>query len=527
MKSSKKSQFGDFQTPETLAINVVKILQSNHGVEPKVILEPSCGTGAFIRASLEAFKGAKIFGFEINDRYIEQAKLSIVAHPNYQNVTLKQANFFDTDWQAILAQQLDSNRWNHNSNNVANPILIIGNPPWVTSSELSHLNSQNLPLKSNFQNRRGIEAITGSANFDISEWMVLQYVDWIYDRAGTIAILCKYAVARKVLRQINHNLENQFSGSIYLIDAKTYFGVSVEACLFVLETQTRTSSKNFDCQVYESLESQLEPQLEPQLQPQLQLQQISYSIGSRDGFMVRDTIVYETWKHLINPDPNSQESKYIWRSGVKHDCSKVMELKRIDNSKFQNGMGKQYILEEDYLYPLLKSSDLGNGRKQTSEKFILITQTSVGEDTCTIQNNAPETWNYLLDHNDFLQSRKSVIYKNKPLYSIFGVGLYTFKAWKIAISALYKTLSFHLIGPIDGKPVIFDDTVNFLSVTTEVEARFLFGLITSKPALELLNSMIFWDDKRPITIEVLKRLSLETMARELGLLEHYLYWLNA
>ena len=36
--------------------------------------------------------------------------------------------------------------------------------------------------------------------------------------------------------------------------------------------------------------------------------------------------------------------------------------------------------------------------------------------------------------------------------------------------------------------------------------------------------MIFWDEKRPITIEILKRLSLKAVARELGLLETYLQW---
>jgi hypothetical protein len=36
--------------------------------------------------------------------------------------------------------------------------------------------------------------------------------------------------------------------------------------------------------------------------------------------------------------------------------------------------------------------------------------------------------------------------------------------------------------------------------------------------------MIFWDEKRPITIDILGRLSLEAVAMELGLLEKYLQW---
>ncbi|MFM7384465.1 MAG: hypothetical protein ACKO1W_15655, partial [Microcystaceae cyanobacterium] len=116
----------------------------------------------------------------------------------------------------------------------------------------------------------------------------------------------------------------------------------------------------------------------------------------------------------------------------------------------------------------------------------------------------------------------SSIYKNKPPYSIFGVGEYSFKKWKIAISGLYKRLNFWLIKPIDDKPVMLDDTVNFLSFNTEQEANFILSLLMSQPSLEFLESMIFWDEKRPITIDILKRLSLKAVAKEIGLLERYM-----
>jgi hypothetical protein len=176
------------------------------------------------------------------------------------------------------------------------------------------------------------------------------------------------------------------------------------------------------------------------------------------------------------------------------------------------------------LYPLLKSSDIGNGRTSTYRKLVLITQKSVGEDTRGIQHYAPKTWQYLVRHDEYLNSRRSSIYKNKPPYSIFGVGSYSFKNWKIAISGLYKRLQFCLIGPLDNKSVIFDDTVNFLSFESEEEARFIFTIVTSTPALEFLDAMIFWDEKRPITIDILKRLSLKTVAAELGVLERYIQW---
>ena len=446
------------------------------------------GVAGGVGVGSKGFKDSKILGFDINRKYIDDAKSSIAAYKNSNKVSLLESDFFSTDWEKVISDQTGY-------------ILIIGNPPWVTSSELGLLNSANLPEKSNFQNRRGIEAITGSGNFDISEWMLLRYVDWLSKREGAIALLCKYSVARKVMRQTRENSGLRFFGHIYPIDAKAYFGASVEACLFVLTTD----SGNADYEVYKDLDSKIP----------------SHVIGERDGLIVSDVTVYERWKHL-----SGQDARYVWRSGVKHDCSMVMELEPLEDA-YVNGLGENIYLERDYVYPLLKSSDLGNGRTSSYRKVVLITQKTVGEDTSSILKIAPKTWRYLAAHKEYLDRRKSSIYKNKPPYSVFGIGAYTFKNWKVAISGLYKKLRFSLVGPLDGKTVAFDDTVNFLSFDTEAEAKFVFNLITSKPSLEFLDAMIFWDEKRPITADILRRLSLKAVAKELGVLDQYLLWIGA
>ncbi|MFZ4790427.1 MAG: SAM-dependent methyltransferase [Candidatus Competibacteraceae bacterium] len=489
-KAMDQWQFGDFQTPDNLAKAVVKTLIRNHTIQPDVIIEPSCGKGAFIRAAAAFFIKARLFGFDINADYVAEANASLTGEYGLikNQVQISQSDFFDMDWETIIR-------------NLPGYILIIGNPPWVTSSELGLLNSTNLPLKSNFQNQRGIAAITGSSNFDISEWMLLRYVDWLLNRQGAIAVLCKYSVARKVMRQIMLNRIHHFSGHIYPIDAKTHFNAAVDACLFVITVDDQHSV----CKVYEGLDSY----------------QASSVITERNGFMVKDVAAYERWLHLAGQDMN-----YIWRSGAKHDCSNVMELEPVGHY-LKNGLGEQVDLENDYLYPLLKSSDIGNGRVKLNRRLVLITQHFVGEETSAIAENAPKTWRYLSEHLGYLEKRASSIYKNKPLFSIFGIGYYTFKEWKIAISGLYKKLKFMVVGPINNRPVIFDDTIYFLSFDSKEEAEFIYKLISSDPAREFLESMIFWDEKRPITAEILRRMSLKALAKELALEEQYFYWIQA
>ena len=77
------------------------------------------------------------------------------------------------------------------------PILVVGNPPWVTSAAVGSLGGVNLPRKTNIDGLRGIDALTGRSNFDISEWMLRETMRWLEGRVGTMAVLCKTTVARK------------------------------------------------------------------------------------------------------------------------------------------------------------------------------------------------------------------------------------------------------------------------------------------------------------------------------------------
>lgn len=48
---------------------------------------------------------------------------------------------------------------------------------------------------------------------------------------------------------------------------------------------------------------------------------------------------------------------FEWRQGIKHDCTAIMELERV-NGYFLNNQSDEIKLEEDLVYGLLKSSDL-------------------------------------------------------------------------------------------------------------------------------------------------------------------------
>lgn len=474
-KTREVAEYGDFQTPPELAKAAVRALQQI-GISPNSILEPTCGKGAFVAAASAAFPAAEtIIGVDINRAHLAVANEHVGTD---SRVSIQQRNFFDTDWQSVLSHGKA-------------PWLIIGNPPWVTNAELGALASENLPEKSNFHGLSGIDAITGKSNFDISEWMLLRYLDWLENQTGAIAVLCKSAVARKIMRNAWKRNYPVKSARIYEIDALAHFDASVHACFFVLEIEPGSASTS--CEVFDDLGARVPTR----------------TIGYLDKHLISDIRRFERQHELLGP-----EQTYVWRSGIKHDCSKVMELKRKSDG-YLNGFGETVDIEDEFLFPMLKSSDVANDRDDL-RNVMLVTQTRVGEDTSRIRTRAPQTWSYLQRHSQFFEGRASSIYRNKPPFSIFGVGDYSFAPWKLAISGFYKKLHFKCIGPSGGRPTVLDDTVYFLPCTSEAEVLFLHDVLTSPRVTEFFQSMISWDEKRPITVDMLRRLSLKNAAAAIG-----------
>ncbi|MGX8273437.1 N-6 DNA methylase [Brevundimonas diminuta] len=479
-KPRNVSEFGDFQTPPELCKQICELLAAE-GLNPAHVLEPTCGKGGFLVAAAEVFTEAKLTGLEINSTHLDQAQLAL--RNSSSRVQLHQGSFFEAEWPNILGAETAR-------------LLVLGNPPWVTSAELGVLQSSNLPQKSNFQGLSGIDAMTGKSNFDISEWMLLRYLDWLERSGGWIAVLVKTAVARKVLMSAWKRRYPIADAAIYRIDAMRHFSAAVDACLFLARVEPGKCIA--DCRVYERLEAPAP----------------DHVMGYHDGLMITDVGAYKSCGDLAGPDPH-----YVWRSGVKHDCSRVMEFTS-DGGVLANGSGERVQLEDEFLFPLLKSSDVHKG-KALGHRYMLVPQRSVGECTSHIESRAPQTWSYLRSHADQLGARGSSIYRNRAEFSVFGVGPYTFAPWKVAISGFYKALRFSVVGSIGPTPAVFDDTVYFLPAYSEEEAAFLADILNGPIAQSFYGSMVFWEDKRPITVDLLKRLNLRKLASKVGRLAEY------
>jgi hypothetical protein len=480
MKANAKIEFGDFQTPVGLAREVCSLLIRQE-IKPDMVVEPTCGLGAFLVAAAEAFPKARLLGWDINHDYIEQAQKVLADFRIKSRVTLGQQDFFSHNWEKELS-------------GLRGELLILGNLPWVTNATVSGMNGGNLPVKENFQRFRGIEALTGKSNFDISEWMLIQLVKALRGRSATIAMLCKTGTARKLLRFAWQNDGRIAAASLYRIDAKKHFGASVDACLLLAKTGEAGPA---EAKVFDNLDAK----------------RPATTLGLVGQDLVFNIQAYRRRKHLEGLCP------YQWRSGVKHDCASVMELWS-EGMTLHNKLGEEVSIEPDYLFPFLKCSDLANLRIEP-ERYVVVTQQRIGDDTAIIATKAPRTWRYLDSHRSLFEARKSSIYSGRMPFALFGIGEYTFAPWKVAVSGLHRTARFSLIGPVDGKPVLFDDASYFLPFENEDEARIVTAILNSSSCQEFLLSLVFTDSKRPITVELLQRLNIHAIAVEAGLADEW------
>lgn len=471
-----RAEYGDFQTNQSLTQQIATQLKKE-GINPQIVIEPTCGKGNFILSVLDTFENVeRIYGIEIQKKYTWQAKFNVLDfflnNPNKTKpeIQIVNSSIFEFDYQTIKKTIGEKE------------LLIIGNPPWVTNSALGVMDSKNLPKKSNFKRQKGLDAMTGKGNFDIAEYITIDLLQNFGKCKGNMAFLVKNTVIKNIVHDLP-KLKLLIAGlKKQNIDSKKEFDVSVDASLFSCQLNKTTELSCLESDFYTS--------------------EVKCNFGWLNG------------KFLSNLSCSCNDidgvSPFEWRQGIKHDCSKVMEME-FDGDCYSNKLGERFVIEEDLVFPLLKSSDLKKKHAGPTRKMVIVTQKYVGQNTSYI-HEFPQTYEYLNRHIDLFRNRKSSIYKGKCDFSIFGVGDYSFKPYKIAISGLYKTFHFCLVKPQNNKPVMLDDTCYFIGFDTLEQAEYVWDLLNSVFVTDFLKSISFKDSKRMITKEVLMRIDLRRVA---------------
>ena len=474
-RKSGRKDFGDWQTPRGLVDEVLARLRADGSTFDRV-LEPTCGRGHFLDAvAATSWPAAELMGVEIQPDHAEAARRVVGDRGRIVCADLFRLDLTrDLPWATAGAGRL----------------LVVGNPPWVTVAALGASGGTERnpgPARSNSRGVAGLAAMTGGSNFDLAEATWIKLICDLARDEPTIALLCKATVARALLRSAEAADLPIRSATFWQIDAARWFGAAVSAGLLRVEVGPGPPVRAVP--VFADLRA-----TEPAT---------TWGVGG--GSIIADRLAPERARFADGAGP------IAWRQGVKHDAAGVMELLPLGGGAWANGLGERVDVEPDRIYPWFKATDLARGLGPEPRRAVLITQRSLGDDPADLARTCPRLWAYLQGHADHFERRRSSIYRNRPPFSLFGIGPYTFSPYKVAISGLHKAFRFRALGPVGGRPPLVDDTGYFLPCPTAEAACTLAAVLNGPEAADLLRGLTFLDGKRPITQAILRRIDLRAL----------------
>ncbi|MCA1635296.1 MAG: hypothetical protein LC802_16795 [Acidobacteria bacterium] len=429
-------QRGDFQTPEELAREVWRTIPSG---QIDLVIEPTFGLGSFL-TTMPGDCMADVLGWEIHENYYSATVEKLGSRAGGGEIRFLRRDVFSASISDINVSSESS-------------VLVIGNPPWVTNSEQGVLGGENTGSKRNLKALSGLDAMTGKSNFDISEAIILHFVDLLKEhcRIAQFALLTKFSVLRNLLQFLSpYSYIGDFE--FHRINSSHYFGAAVDAGLLKFKID-RASVLRRTCLIREKVGGG-----------------VVGEIGLINNRLIYDLEAYKCRAFM----ESDRRCEYVWRQGVKHDLSKLMELSETE-SGLRNGLGDEVEVEQSVLYQLFKSSDIFHGRQ--SRFLIPIYQRDLKDPLDDLAVRLPKLYSYLSNHETEFAARKSSIYKNRPAFSIFGIGDYTHATYKVAIGGLYSEPVFRLLEPCP-RPVAVDDTSYMLATNDHEEAVYLLALLS-------------------------------------------------
>ncbi|HMF31913.1 MAG TPA: hypothetical protein VKK79_10880, partial [Candidatus Lokiarchaeia archaeon] len=154
----------------------------------------------------------------------------------------------------------------------------------------------------------------------------------------------------------------------------------------------------------------------------------------------------------------------------------------------------QTTIEKDLVYPIVKPRHVKKWLMK-GYKYIIIPQKKQGENNeSEVLTTNPKTYAYLQTFRDDLLGRSSRWFKggDKPFYSLFGIGVYTFAPFKVVWSSIGFLHAFAVVSTVTDefigtKEVIPDNTIGYLSFEAEQEAHYTCAILNSNVIREMFS----------------------------------------
>jgi hypothetical protein len=161
----------------------------------------------------------------------------------------------------------------------------------------------------------------------------------------------------------------------------------------------------------------------------------------------------------------------------------------------------QAVIEADLAYPILRGREVSRWVGRPTAQIILANRTDklAGIPEGELKRKYPKTFEYLKRFEGDKQKpargtlRGRALYKQyfspaDPFYSLYNVGPYTIRPWKVVWNRIDTKLQGVVVGKLDDKIVLCQETHSFATFDNSTEAHYFAALLNSSPSDLLVRS---------------------------------------
>lgn len=396
--------------------------------------------------------------------------------------------------------------------------FVVGNPPWVKWEFLAEEYKKKLGVLYlkvyKLFSHAGMRAAMGYAHDDISIVFTYVALDKYLKPGGKFAFLLKQTLYRSVagkefrkfsIDKVEYRVPLKVLKVHDLVKISPFPYTQSETSLIIVEKGSQT--------VYPV------PYYLWDMKGSKSPSQISEDYALTQVLKLVDLIAHDAY-----PDPSIGDNTAPWiavakgqkppiipagrnpydvRHGIVDDLDQVFQVKilaktskgllRIQNAITGKRKTQQVIVEvePDLIYPLLKPKNIKKWIT-TGYDYVLLPQRKYGENNENeLRTLYPFTYDYLCMFRRQLEKRTSRWFQGKPFYTVFGLGPYTFKPYKVVWSAIGYLPDFAVASSVDDihigtKLLIPDNTIGYIALDSEDEAYFSCALLNSSPIKSII-----------------------------------------
>ena len=486
-----RRRLGEYYTPSGVAELAVDELDvDDHASE--TVLDPGCGSGVFLAACIDAKIDAlrddhapddlieiitdTVYGIDLNPVAVKSAKLryllALAPLIDDSDVAQLELPVFLTDSLGVTRD--DQIRFGGKHLDLCVDHLV-GNPPWITWGTLSESVREAWRERYidelNLLPHRGMETRLGHANDDISVPFVWVCIHRYLAADGQASFVLKRNITKgpagRLFRTQHVNARPVAVRHIHDFNRLRPFGdgVDVQAAVYTLQADTKPA---FPIAVDSWRAASTHP---------------SFTTAE----MMRKTLACEqTGVVPVDDDPASSwvredaerralgACEHDIRHGVKDDATDVYSL---DRSQVED-------LEHDHVYPYIDSKHVVKyGLFGHDLRLVPIRQANE-DNEAELRETCPKTYEYLASNRQALDNRSSAWLERGSFYNVFGLGEYTWAAYKVVWCRLGFKPEFAVVSTVDDedvgeKMVVPGDHFMFIATDDKDEAHFLCGLLNS------------------------------------------------